>query len=672
MTIDSHFGPIHFNAPFWSGDAGGPADLTETQLAKLAEAARASASYPIGFEPAKLVGETPSEMGDEAFPRPSMEAEINWQGSRWALDGGLVMNAPVDLVLNEVVTQPADGPVRRLLLHVTPDSPSNASGTTDLVPQPEIPEVFGAVHKIQSHQSLAREVRRLENHNSRAEGRGKARTALLTAGITDRIGDEELDTLKGHAVTTLSWRFMNSVMRHRSVACVLGATRDVELQTRSNNARLQIVAVRRDQLADAGDVVATAEVVEQSAALALALIRETQEMPDAAGSPTFEALGRIREGLTDAIVEARSLAKQEIQDWASAVLPILGGEPDALPPASAVELEPYYELLTSVAGALEEAASLDAGAEHPSPLALMLADGREMLRRLFLVSWFATGGFAYSGEMDQKLEMAVLSGRAWNGFAQQDGCDAITFADGLNGSGTLTNATQKLTGMGLMHFAAFLKPSWRANDWMWGRLDGAYHLCRLLLDSKRLWQLERTAEHLISELEELTGQVAPQTVKNEISSVLPEPRMEEFPAAASAPMEATARWLVREVQQRILKDELPMVGSAIEEDWKQGAEPSREAKAFAEQARDEQASEDLLCRALPLYEVHRERVGGDETRDYARAIAVKTAAVAASGTHEMLRGHVWLRRLSGALTWIVSWKARRAQRSIDRVRRRAM
>ncbi|MCY0610801.1 DUF3376 domain-containing protein, partial [Klebsiella pneumoniae] len=34
-------------------------------------------------------------------------------------------------------------------------------------------------------------------------------------------------------------------------------------------------------------------------------------------------------------------------------------------------------------------------------------------------------------------------------------------------------AQQKLTGMRLHHFVAFYKRSWRANDWMWGRLDGA-------------------------------------------------------------------------------------------------------------------------------------------------------------------------------------------------------
>ena len=43
-------------------------------------------------------------------------------------------------------------------------------------------------------------------------------------------------------------------------------------------------------------------------------------------------------------------------------------------------------------------------------------------------------------------------------------------------------AADKLTGMHLAHFGAFYKPSWRANDWMWGRLDAAGWLAELLLE----------------------------------------------------------------------------------------------------------------------------------------------------------------------------------------------
>jgi patatin-related protein len=47
-------------------------------------------------------------------------------------------------------------------------------------------------------------------------------------------------------------------------------------------------------------------------------------------------------------------------------------------------------------------------------------------------------------------------------------------------------AYSKLTGIQLHHFGAFYKGTWRANDWMWGRLDGAGWLVQILLDPRRI------------------------------------------------------------------------------------------------------------------------------------------------------------------------------------------
>ena len=47
------------------------------------------------------------------------------------------------------------------------------------------------------------------------------------------------------------------------------------------------------------------------------------------------------------------------------------------------------------------------------------------------------------------------------------------------------SAETKLTGIRLGHFAGFLKRSWRANDYMWGRLDAAARIVDLLVDRAR-------------------------------------------------------------------------------------------------------------------------------------------------------------------------------------------
>lgn len=55
--------------------------------------------------------------------------------------------------------------------------------------------------------------------------------------------------------------------------------------------------------------------------------------------------------------------------------------------------------------------------------------------------------------------------------------------------GGKTLARDKLLGLQLAHFAAFYKYSWRANDWMFGRLDGAERLVRILLNPDRLMRI---------------------------------------------------------------------------------------------------------------------------------------------------------------------------------------
>ena len=45
-------------------------------------------------------------------------------------------------------------------------------------------------------------------------------------------------------------------------------------------------------------------------------------------------------------------------------------------------------------------------------------------------------------------------------------------------------ATEKLTGMQANYFGAFYKASWRANDWMWGRIDATGWLPQCLLDPR--------------------------------------------------------------------------------------------------------------------------------------------------------------------------------------------
>src|SRR6185437_8901740 len=81
--------------------------------------------------------------------------------------------------------------------------------------------------------------------------------------------------------------------------------------------------------------------------------------------------------------------------------------------------------------------------------------------------------------------------------------DTRTLLDGRR-----STAAAKLTGMQLSHFGAFYRTSWRANDWMWGRLDGAGWIVHLMLGPDRLLDLRDQAAHPETFADDLLAELA--------------------------------------------------------------------------------------------------------------------------------------------------------------------
>ena len=77
------------------------------------------------------------------------------------------------------------------------------------------------------------------------------------------------------------------------------------------------------------------------------------------------------------------------------------------------------------------------------------------------------------------LDLTALSGRHYIHFLRVAGTNPTPLERYFPG-GRL-RVQDKLAGNEVANFAAFYKPSWRANDWMWGRLDAATSLVDLLV-----------------------------------------------------------------------------------------------------------------------------------------------------------------------------------------------
>jgi hypothetical protein len=142
-------------------------------------------------------------------------------------------------------------------------------------------------------------------------------------------------------------------------------------------------------------------------------------------------------------------------------------------------------------------------------------------------------------------------------------------------------ATQKLTGLQLHHFGAFYKYSWRANDWMWGRLDGAGWLVHALLDPRRLRTLQRLDDdpagygrRLLGELGTIAGTPVPDAVQRELDALW----AEDDPSVKSLP--ETAKWVAAGIQRIILDEELPCVAEQIGVDEAAGALVNAAAREF--------------------------------------------------------------------------------------------
>jgi patatin-related protein len=128
--------------------------------------------------------------------------------------------------------------------------------------------------------------------------------------------------------------------------------------------------------------------------------------------------------------------------------------------------------MAAEAPAGSRAEQVGAAADHLRGYAEYFAgsvDDRARALRLFALHAAQRAMLPANAQADQPVELIQLSS------------DTRTLLDLKRDT-----AASKLTGLQLSHFGAFFKRSWRANDWIWGRLDGAGWLIHLLLAPRRI------------------------------------------------------------------------------------------------------------------------------------------------------------------------------------------
>ena len=599
-------------------------------VAPLALAARSSASFPAAFEPSFVA--SGDQSGVPADPsHPDMSAYTNATRSHWAADGGLLVNRPIAPLLQSIFDREADRQVRRALLFITP-----TSGSPEPPPEDQKAEPLGLAESLVRdlgailNQSIGADFAAIDEHNDRTRSSADTRLRLATLGgrlpagesLADPTAWEDYrqrqgDRLIAPLISELS-RQLASLGPSLPKAWVasLGGEGDAFLR---KVARTEAVTAWRQPDASTAALDAAARLgrpaFDSANATVLHLLRLGYVL-----STTVEQRNELAKLGTHLHGALSDSARQGVRDMVT----------EHLKKAAAVDtpLDDVVKQLTAkYASAQGTTEQLRAAWES---LGATVSEATNLLRDL------ATAGSAHTPAGRGNGRLSMRESRAFAAdelsrylrFLQRG--DKVTQLLDLHVSvrsvlplllevqqpveliqvsadtrtslaPTLDTAEKKLTGMQMHHFGAFYKTSWRASDWMWGRVDGCGWLVHVLLDPRRiLTVMENDSVPVGSRAEEFARRLThaleltdPPDVSEDLAFLDDEAK--ELPAS----LPRLALLVAQVLQQHIVVEELPIVAGHLRDEakemssavavtwlakyeatgWRQGQVPAREVVA---------------------------------------------------------------------------------------------
>jgi predicted acylesterase/phospholipase RssA len=417
--------------------------LDATQVRRLARAARSSSSFPGAFPP---------------HVARFRETDDTAQTPTYLVDGGILDNQPFNPVLDRLTVMPADRPVRRVLLYVVPYVTEEVEASRIEQP-PGMGEVIGS-------SKLARDLPKLTSLE-RVEAMRQAAAAAHHA--TDVLLGDAYRTAAGTAAAALfaAYREVQAAELVQTGESWAGssaapgtgpnggdpthASREVRMPVRSGVDPADLAPLLPAATWDAARSAWRGEdgdgpwcwglsKAERFAHAAEAFVRTSD-------TPRANAVRRAAWPLMRAVREAMKARRAKFATGCGSMPLRLQASWAALP----------ENLISDVEAALDKL--LDA--LRPVLRVQTRAAAFERLAAAEVVT-LVTGTTAPAPPPAfEFFRISALSEQPVLGHDAR-------------------KPEEKLAGMDLDHFAAFLKQSWRANDWMWGRLDGLTWLHRIL------------------------------------------------------------------------------------------------------------------------------------------------------------------------------------------------
>ena len=142
---------------------------------QLAFASRATASFPVAFEPAEFKAQSTLFRGTSLL-RARTSPSTGVDHDVFLMDGGILDNKPFDAALEAIAKLPAEGNTRRVLAYVVPD-PAAAAERREPLPdgaleRPTLAQAaWRSLVSIPASQSIASHMAELRAHNDRAATR---------------------------------------------------------------------------------------------------------------------------------------------------------------------------------------------------------------------------------------------------------------------------------------------------------------------------------------------------------------------------------------------------------------------------------------------------------------------------------------------------------------------
>jgi patatin-related protein len=611
------------------------AELTDANVPALALAARCSASFPVAFEP----GLIPIGM-DGGDGHPDMAAFSNTQATQFAADGGLLANRPLGPALQAVFDRPAESEVRRVLAFVVPQTggPSVPRPKLSVADTPDLPAALAADLTALTAQTISADLAAISAHNQQVASRNDARQQLAVLGSQlGRLAAPFYAGYRQRRAQRIAQAAADEVLTQATAGHRAADGRPAGFGTDAEQARqaaaAEVMAALPAGLPAVGDYGAMSaagrEALDDARATVLAVLSKAYPLVPPEGQRT---LGRLRLSVSQAMPPRPEPAPADTVARVLGAAPPAGGAADAAGAASQTAAaaqallganmtggssgQPWRDLAAVLIG-LRSLPGLDriAGAAASDPAGDGAADAARAADAAGAAEGAGAGAAAASYVADLLRYLTGPAGGDWvdtvaarlfdlhvaryvmqpDGLVADQALELIQMsADTRTSLDPRTLAAEKLTGLQLHHFGAFCKASWRANDWMWGRLDGAGWLVHMLLAPRRLHELalesgdpDTFRTELRGKLEKIAGSPAPPGVFTPFPAQdghPPAPAELDFLTATQLPpppvsLPVTAIWVASGLQRIIAGEELAYVAQQAGVDAAQGGDEGA-ARAF--------------------------------------------------------------------------------------------